>query len=80
MASSSNDQTFFNMANNNNFDLGITPMTMDPSYDIGSQQLGQAMSTDWALHNSFYGYPQAVSRQEYLGLLQQFVALREEFV
>lgn len=80
MASSSNNQTFYNMANNSNFDLGMSPMTMDPSYDIGSQQFGQAVSTDWALHNSFYGYPQAVSRQEYHDLLQQFMALREEFV
>lgn len=80
MASSSNDQTFFNMANNNNFDLGMTPMTINPSYDIESQQLEQAISTNWALHNSFYGYSQAISRQEYLDLLQQFVALKEEFV
>lgn len=68
------------MANNSNFDFGTAPMTMDPSYDIGSQQLGHAMSTDWALHNSFYGYPQAVSRQEYLDLLQRFMTLKEEFV
>jgi len=68
------------MTNNNNFDFDTTSMTMNSSYDIESQQLRHAMSIDWALHNSFYDYSQAINRQKYLDLLQRFMTLKEKFV
>lgn len=73
---SANDQNFFNMASNNNFEYGTTPMMMDPSYDVGLQQ--NAMSTGWLMNDSFYGYEQTVTRQEYLDLAQRVTTLGEQ--
>jgi len=46
---SSNDQNLFDMTSNNNFDFNTTPMVMDQSYDMGMQQVGNVMGTNWSM-------------------------------
>lgn len=71
-----NDQNFFNMASNNNFEYDTTPIMMNSSYDVELQQ--NAMSIDWLMNDSFYEYGQGITRQEYLDLAQRVRTLGEQ--
>jgi hypothetical protein len=71
-----NNQNFFNIASNNNFEYDTIFMMMNPSYDVELQQ--NAMSINWLMNDFFYEYEQTITRQKYLDLAQRVTTLSKQ--